>query len=44
MAHLPLFLVDYSCFQAPEELRVPFNESQDAAWRWKVGIMVIQVA
>lgn len=23
-------------FHAPDELRVPFHESQDAAWKWKV--------
>lgn len=36
MATLPVYLVDFSCFNAPEELRVDYQESQAAAWRWKV--------
>eukprot|EP00878_Enallax_costatus_P041492 GHUV01048285.1.p1 GENE.GHUV01048285.1~~GHUV01048285.1.p1 ORF type:complete len:121 (+),score=22.42 GHUV01048285.1:194-556(+) len=35
MASLPVYLADYSMFHAPDELRVPFHESQEAAWKWK---------
>jgi hypothetical protein len=34
---LPIYLVDFSCFAAPDELKVDYNKSQEAAWRWKVG-------
>jgi hypothetical protein len=33
---LPIYLVDFSCFSAPDELKVDYNKSQEAAWRWKV--------
>jgi hypothetical protein len=36
MAQLPIYLVDFSCFSAPDELKVDYNKSQEAAWRWKV--------
>jgi hypothetical protein len=36
MANLPLFLVDYSCFNAPEECRQDWLKSQEDAWNWKV--------
>jgi hypothetical protein len=37
MAELPIYLADFSCFNAPEELKVDFYKSQEAAWRWKVN-------
>jgi hypothetical protein len=40
MAGMPVFLVDYSLFNAPDELRVGFDETQAAAWRWKVRKLV----
>jgi hypothetical protein len=37
MANLPLYMVDFACFNAPKELRVNFHEAHDAALRnWKV--------
>jgi len=36
MANMPVYLADFSCFNAPDELKVDFRESQEAAWRWKV--------
>lgn len=36
MAHLPVYLADFSMFNAPDELKVDFYKSQEAAWRWKV--------
>jgi hypothetical protein len=33
---LPIYLVDFSCFKAPDELRVNFDDVQTAAWNWKV--------
>jgi hypothetical protein len=36
MSNLPVYLVDYSMFNPPEELRVDFYRSQDDAWKWKV--------
>lgn len=40
MTHnMPVYLVDYSCFHAPEECRVDFRESQEAAFRWKVSFV-----
>ncbi|WIA35445.1 hypothetical protein OEZ86_003885 [Tetradesmus obliquus] len=35
MAHLPVYLADFSCFNAPDELKVDFFKSQEAAWKWK---------
>lgn len=35
MAHLPVYLADFACFEAPDELKVDFFKSQDDAWRWK---------
>ncbi|WIA41915.1 hypothetical protein OEZ86_009230 [Tetradesmus obliquus] len=35
MANLPVYLVDYSMFTPPAELRVDFYKSQDDAWKWK---------
>jgi hypothetical protein len=32
----PIYLADFTCFDPPEELRVDFEASQQAAWRWKV--------
>jgi hypothetical protein len=37
MAHLPIYLADFSCFNAPDELKVDFFKSQEAAWKWKVS-------
>jgi hypothetical protein len=37
MAQAPLYLVDYACFNPPEENFVEFESSQQAAWRWKVS-------
>jgi hypothetical protein len=37
MAHLPVYLADFSCFNAPDELKVDFFKSQEAAWKWKVS-------
>lgn len=36
MAHLPVYLIEFSCFNAPEELRVDYHLSEEAAWKWKV--------
>jgi hypothetical protein len=36
MSNLPVYLVDYSMFNPPAELRVDFYKSQDDAWKWKV--------
>lgn len=38
MAGLPVYMVDFTCFSPPDELRVDFKKNQDAAWRWKVSM------
>eukprot|EP00882_Tetradesmus_deserticola_P033728 GHRQ01038552.1.p1 GENE.GHRQ01038552.1~~GHRQ01038552.1.p1 ORF type:complete len:181 (+),score=14.29 GHRQ01038552.1:767-1309(+) len=35
MSNLPVYLVDYSMFSPPAELRVDFYRSQADAWKWK---------
>lgn len=39
-----MYLVDYSCYNAPKELRVDFHKSQEAAWNWKVIVLQNQSA
>jgi hypothetical protein len=37
MANLHLYMVDFACFNAPNELRVNFHEAHEAALKnWKV--------
>jgi hypothetical protein len=37
MANLPLYMVDFACFNAPKELKVDFHEAHEAALKnWKV--------
>jgi hypothetical protein len=37
MANLPIYMVDFACFNAPQELRVDFHEAHEAALKnWKV--------
>lgn len=37
MASLPLYMVDFACFNAPQELKVDFHEAHEAALKnWKV--------
>eukprot|EP00775_Hariotina_reticulata_P014382 gene14382-14484_t len=32
---MSVYLADFSCFNAPDELKVDFRQSQEAAWKWK---------
>jgi hypothetical protein len=33
----PIYLVDFSCFSAPDELRVEFSKAQQEVGKWKVS-------